>query len=136
MSSIDPKQLQSDLAGFTGSTQYYKSIVFCNWIFHTEGIQHLASVTGAFWLIDLIVSYQGKAKFKREDFQVWKLKRVEGRSFVIACTDGDKGDGPVTLCRQDIPFSDFPLDEITIYAEFGSLDGVNRHLIIMLPSER
>lgn len=141
--TLKADKFRASLAGFYGGTnKYYKSAIFCNWIFHTDGIQWLAK-NGAGWLVDVIVSYQGKDKFKREEFQVWNLTRRAkkgggGFEWVVTCDDGGKGTKPVKLCTQIIPYSDFPLQEgIKIYVEDGSLDGGNtRHKIIMLPSER
>jgi len=37
---------------------------------------------------------------------------------------------------QDIAFTDFPLDEVELWVEMGSIDGVNPAYVAMLPSER
>lgn len=159
MNNIDEKrmtkeELQGRLAQFSVSEDFHKSSMFCAWIFHTDGIQWMANTAGAFWLIDVIVSWQTKTKVRREPFQVWKLAKREKREskedrlarlelsrpapmeWVVTCTDGDKGYGPIELCRQIIPYSDFPLDEFTLFCENGSLDGRTTVKIIMLPNER
>ena len=57
------------------------------------------------------------------DFQTWTLernKRGDG-----AKLEGGDGNG-TTAVRQRVPFTDFPLDEITLYVVGG---------VILLPSE-
>jgi hypothetical protein len=34
----------------------------------------MADEAGAYWLLDIIASYQTDAKIRREPFQVWELK--------------------------------------------------------------
>jgi hypothetical protein len=124
--------LETMLAHFTGTMNYHRSSFFTKSIFHTDGVQYLSDKAGAFWLIDAIVSYQMKPSIARHPFQVWSLK-VENRSAVLTCGDGN--DTP-PLVTQKIPYTDFPLDKISLYLENGSLDGEHIHKILMLPSER
>lgn len=106
----------------------------------TDGAKHLADKAGviggtAYWLIDILASYQREKPVKDEPFQVWKLavKESEGK---ITCDDGN---GHI-LASQDIPFVDFALDEATSYVSSdvyevapGSARG--NGIIVMLPSE-
>ena len=111
---------------------FYKSSAFARNIFHTTGVQSLAEESKCYWLIDAIVSYQLSVKIRREPFQVWTLK-VESRKGVLTCGDGN--DTP-PLITQSIPYTDCPLEEITLYLEDGSVDGWQPAKILMLPSER
>ena len=132
----DPsEQLRSSLAQFTGTERYHRHGFMRNF-YHTDGIQYLAEQAKAFWLVDAIVSHFTKRKVRSEPFRVWTLLKVKDRKATLKCTDGDKGGGPITLCRQSIPYTDFPLPEITIYVEYGSVDGTNPAWVAMLPSER
>jgi hypothetical protein len=112
--------------------EYYKSSSFAPHIYHTIGVQALAEDARCYWLIDAIVSYQLSVKIRREPFQVWSLK-VENRQGVLTCGDGNYTPPLVT---QKIPYTDFPMEEITLYLEDGSLDGASPAKILMLPSER
>lgn len=118
---------RANLSQFTGTEHWYR---YYPGILVTDGVKFLMD-NGAAWFIDLIVSYQGEAKVKAEEKQFWTLTvdhdALTGRA---VCTDGDKGDGPVTLIEQVIDFTDFPLKEITLYA---FVECNNR--VILLPSE-
>lgn len=46
-----------------------------------------------------------------EEFQVWKLTVRQDRSAALTCEDGN---GHVVFAKE-IPFTDFPLDEITLW---------------------
>jgi len=123
--NIQPNQLTVELTQFTGTQAYHRwSALFPRFVL-TDGSLYLAEKAGAFWLMDVIASHQYKRLLRANPLQVWtlKVKNYEGR---VVCTDGD---GRV-LTRQAIPFTDFPLHEIQLYAVD---DGQYR--VIMLPSE-
>lgn len=130
---MSPQELESNLAHFSGTEEYHRTSLFSKSIVHTDGVQYLAEKAGAFWLLDAIVSHMPKRKLRREPFQVWTLKKAKlAESWTLKATDGDKGAGPVTLVTQRIPYSDFPLEEIKLYVEWGG----SNYWVIMLPSER
>lgn len=127
-------ELSAELPHFTGTEEYHR-IVY-PWLRNmpfllTDGAKHLADKAGvisgmAYWLIDILASYQREKPVKDEPFQVWKLtvKESEGK---ITCDDGN---GRI-LASQDIPFVDFALDEATLYVSSDEHNGI----IVMLPSE-
>jgi hypothetical protein len=126
--------IQSTLAQFSGTENYYRSSAFTKDFVHTDGVHYLATTFGAFWLIDAIVSHQGKASLKREGFQAWTLRtrtEPEGQAAILICDDGNGNE----LARQNIPYTDFPLPEITLYLVDGSLDGEHLCKVLELPSE-
>lgn len=132
-----PKQEKADkinstIGGFTGSETFTRWSPLYRTRVLTEGVKFVANTANAYWLMDVIGSYQQEAAFKSEDFQVRKIVTdLEKGTCVVTCTDGDKGNGPVTLCKQRIPSTDFPLAEFTPWAERNELVGVT----ILLPSE-
>ena len=138
---MNTKELEDELQGFCGTFNYYRDAMN---IFHTDGVAYLAEKAGAYWLIDAIISHQTNKQVRNEEFQVWTLHVASTPEYptekhiaaILICTDGDKGDGEKELVRQNIKYTDFPLDKITLYLENGSLDGENVHKILMLPSER
>ena len=91
-------------------------------ILYTDGVRDMAESCGAYWLIDLVVSYQGTREINLERFQVWKLIRVKEQKFSILASDGNDN----RIASQQIPFSDFPFDTATLWL----VDGC-----IMLPTE-
>lgn len=122
-------EFERDLEQFSGTENYYTSgfIGRIAGIKHTDGVQYMAVMGRAHWLIDAITSYQ-KAKFTaRNPFQVWtltsKTSKDGHRSAVLV---GEDGNGKV-LARQRIGYTDFPLDKVKVYYE---------NKVIMLPGER
>ena len=105
----DPETLLQELGRFTGDLERYRH--WTRRLIYTPGIQHLAEKAGAYWLIDLVASWQLKPEVSQEDFQVWKLVVRPDRTATAIAT----GDGQGVLTSQDIPWTDFPLDEITVW---------------------
>ena len=122
------KQLDTSiLAGFTGSERFTKfSLLFRALL--TDGAEYVAEQAGAFWLMDIIGSYQ--RILRNQPFQVWKLqpnKTTDGA--LVVCEDGNKN----VLVQQRIKYTDFPFingEEFVLWA-CDNGDGVT----IMLPSE-
>jgi len=109
--TLNIEDFKNDLKHFTGSENFYKSSLG---LIYTDGIQHVAETVGAYWLIDLVGSVQ--YKLKSEPFQSWDLK-VKDSKGVIVCTDGNDN----VLYTQEIPFTDFPLEEIQLFAVDNTL---------------
>jgi Family of unknown function (DUF6876) len=116
---------KEDLDNFTGTSLYHKwSALFPRAVL-TDGTKFLADTAGAYWLMDAIASHQDKA-LKSEPFQVWKLKVHRPGSFAtLTCEDGNYN----KLRTQEIEWTNFPLDEIELYAQWED------YFIIFLPSE-
>jgi hypothetical protein len=113
---------RSELAQFTGSENWYRHGLVRD-VLYTDGAQHVAEAAGAYWLIDEIALAQRYQKrVAAEEFQHWKLTVKADHSATLACDDGN---GNVVFSKR-IPFTDFPLEEISLYF-------CNKTL--MLPSE-
>jgi hypothetical protein len=127
-------QLKAALRHFTGTEEYHR--IAYPWMQNesfmlTDGAKYLADNAGvigntAYWLIDIIASYQQDKKITAQEFQVWKLV-VTGTQGKVTCNDENKQ----TLITQEIPFVDFALDEITLYAICEEGAGI----FVLLPSE-
>jgi hypothetical protein len=93
----------------------------------TQGVHVLAEKGGAYWLIDAIASHQTDKRLVRSqrlrEFQLWELKVKPDRSCTLTCR-ADSNEAPVIT--QEIEYTDFPLDEITLYVEGD---------VLLLPSE-
>jgi len=112
--------LLEELAGFTGDLQRYRH--WTGRLVYMPGIQHLAKKAGAYWLIDLVASWQRHAAVAREDVQIWKLVvRPDHTATATATSDAE-----APLASQDIQHTDFPLPEIILWLIDGTL---------ILPSE-
>ena len=115
------KAVQDIINHATGTTQYYKFSNIPNFPVITDGVKAVADVAGAYWLLDVIGSYQCDKRLDKA-FQAWKLEvNLEKSSGVVRGYNAIK-----LIITQDIPFTDFPLSKITMYL----MDGV-----ILLPNE-
>ena len=109
------------LAQFTGTGVYYrisrKHVL-------TDGTRYLAEQGACFWMMDAIASHLceiGTADW----FVLVRVQVTEGRAVMIYEDGNDR-----EHARQEIPYTDFPLDSITLYACWDQ-----EHWVIMLPSE-
>ena len=117
MQQFDPMQLSF----FTGTTAYH---IHSPRVVLTDGAKYLAEHAQAYWLIDAIASYL-PSLVNREHFVAASLA-VKNSSAVLLFTDGNYKE----LAIQHIPFTDFPMREITLFACWG--DGF---WVLMLTSE-
>jgi len=68
---------------------------------------------GAYWLLDEITITQLYRKaVSAEEFQVWTLDVRPDKIATLACGDGN---GVIVFSRE-IEFTDFPLDQITLWS--------------------
>ena len=112
---------ESDLRQFTGTEQWYRHGLVRT-VLYTDGAKHVADAGGAYWLLDEIALAQRFIKpVAAEPFQLWRLTVTDNRA-VLACEDGN---GKCVFSK-NIPFTDFPLAEITLYFTDNT---------ILLPSE-
>lgn len=115
--------LEGDLAQFTGTEHYYRSIL--PKVVYTDGMKYLADETAAHWFIDKIAALQLLPKIKKEHFQVWKLKVADEKGKLTV----EDGNGH-RVYSEDIQYTDFPLAHIDVWAvNDGEIT------VIMLPSE-
>jgi len=111
----------SQLSHFTGTSAYYR---ISRRHLLTDGTKYLAEKGECFWMMDAVVSHL--CEIGTEDwFVLIRVQVSRGRAEMIY----EDGNGQ-EHARQQIPYTDFPLSEITLYACW---DG--EHWVIMLPSE-
>ena len=111
---------------FTGTERWYR---YSPGLLVTDGVKFLID-NGAAWVVDIIASARTIRAVRDEEKEFWKLTVSDDHTAKIICTDGDKGNGPVTLFKQDIPFTDFPMKLLHLYVISD-----NKTKVIMLPSE-
>lgn len=121
MTTATAEEITATLDQFVGSENLYK-----HWlgIHYTDGVKYLATVAKAYWLIDAVASHQDRRLLSNpmlREFQIWRLV-VENNSATLICEE----DTDVEVRRQEIPYTDFPLPEITLYL---------LQKVLMLPSE-
>jgi len=135
MTTTPKKTLTHDqLRQFTGDLVRYRHALNPT-VIYTPGVEFLAEQGGAYWLIDVIASYLTRKVIDnaaRTDSRVrslhfWRLDVAEDHSALVTAR-ADTGCPP--FVSQEIPFTDFPLEYVSIWAGF---DG--RHWTLYLPSE-
>ena len=109
------------LAQFTGTSAYYR---ISRRHLLTGGTKYLAEKGECFWMMDAVASHL--CEIGTQDwFVLIRVQVSEGRAEMIY-EDGNGGEH----ARQAIPYTDFALSEITLYACWDQ-----EHWVIMLPSE-
>ena len=111
------------LAGFTSSEFFFKHSIGS--FIYTEGIKYLAENARCYWLLDVIGSYQHLNKVKHVPFQLWELTVNEDQT-ALAVMKNMREVGMPVIIKQEIPYTDFPLDHIQLYLT---------DQVLMLPSE-
>ncbi len=113
---------QEDLQQFTGTETWYRHPLNKK-VLYTEGARHVAEAGGAYWLLDEIACAQlDLPTVAAEEFQHWCLTVNADRTATLTCENGDCD----VVYSKPIEFTDFPLDEISLYFTNG---------VILLPSE-
>lgn len=115
---LSKEEILNELPNFTGTESYYRHIK----ILYTDGVAYICSSCDAFWLLDIVESYQYHPVVSKEEFQTYKLTTRPDKTSIVEIGDGNR-----IIFRQEIEYSDFPLETIDYWFENG---------ICYLPSER
>ena len=115
------KLTAQDLAQVTGTTCYYR---IGRQHLLTDGTHYLAEKAGCYWIMDAVVSHV--AEIGTADWFIVVRMEVEEHQAVMRYEDGNGRE----LARQAIPYTDFPLPNLTLYAVWDT-----EHWVIMLPGE-
>lgn len=125
---------REDFAQFTGSTQWFRH-AFNRAMIYTADVHFWAERGGAHWLIDAIAGHVGSPPFRKaaaSDERIgllhfWKLAVNQDHSAkLVAVPDSDEP----SFIEQDIPYTDFPLDAVDIWAQHNS-----QGFTLFLPNE-
>lgn len=128
-------EIERNMAHAIGTERYIKHnsglLVF------TDGVNQLRQDADAFWLVDAITSHQIDHRDKR--FQCWELVVNKDHSAVLTMKEDT---GQPELVKQEIPYTNFPLENIKFYVQEGGYSNWNGTsenwttcLVLMLPSE-
>lgn len=109
---ISKKELDDRLSDFkTDSTQVYVHRISDSWkMLLSEGCFFVREAADAYWLFDLILSYQSSSALIGILQQRWTVKRLTKGQLQIVCVDR-KGRFNVTTIEK----RNFVLDNLTIY---------------------
>jgi hypothetical protein len=102
----DLSDLELELKQFCGTENYYRHWLGFN---YTDGVKYLAEKAGAYWLLDVVGSYQ--PQLRNKEFQIWRLDVQNNKGIVTMRED----DGLPNIIRQEIPYTDFPLHKFEMY---------------------
>ena len=118
------KDLNDEFSQFTGTQHYYSH--FTKLCVFTDGVKSMADKYSAYWLIDVIASYQTQPAVKSQPFQIWTISSENGKALVEMRPDTDR---PV-MASQHIPLTDFPDGTLKMYfIDDGS------YKVLLLPGE-
>ena len=117
MKKFDPAQLTQ----FIGTTGYFR---ISRRHLLTDGTKYLAEEAECFWLMVAFAS--NLSEIGTADWFVQVRVTVNGNRATMIYEDGNGHEH----ARQEIPYTDFPMHAISLYACW---DG--EHWVIMLPSE-
>ena len=109
------------LAQFTGTGSYYR---ISRRHVLTDGTKYLSEKGACFWMMDAIASHL--CEIGTDDWFVVVRMNVACNKATMIYEDGNDHE----LARQEIPYTDFALDTITLYACWDQ-----QHWVIMVPSE-
>jgi hypothetical protein len=117
MKKFDSNQLNQ----FTGTSKYYR---ISRKHLLTDGTKYLVEAAECFWMMDAISSHL--SEIGTEDWFVQVRMLVNGKRATMIYEDCNGSEH----ARQEIPYTDFPMEAISLYACW---DG--EYWVIMLPSE-
>jgi len=115
------QDLLNGLKQFYGSDTVYYMPLFSKYKY-TEGVRYLAQNAEAYWLLEYVFQHQSDKSIQGLQFQVWKIIVADDNSATIRVEDGDLKH----IKSFDLPFTEFPLQEYTLWFIGGTL---------LLPSE-
>ena len=117
------QEILNELSNFTGTESYHRINPLMPNVVGTDGAVRMAELCEAFWLLDVVASHMLSVP-KDEGFCVAKFIKGSPSKFYLEDGNGNE------YARQVIEFTDFPLDEITLYV--GRQD---QYLVCMLTGE-
>jgi hypothetical protein len=97
-----------DTSHFTGGDDYFRHDLARNFRY-TEGVRFVAEAAEAYWLLDVVFSYQHELRAINEEFQVWTLTPLPDDGALVTMTDGNTSK---PIIQQKVSFTDFPFDQM------------------------
>jgi len=107
--------LEHQLSHFYGSEQLHRWNLLSRSVL-TDGAKYLADKAGAYWLFDAIDSHlQSEGVSENSEFTSARLRVADDHTAELTLDDGNG----LIWRTQKIPFTDFPLPEIQLFAVFN-----------------
>lgn len=131
--------LSTDLAQFCGTMEYHATTLRGQRFVCTDGMLHLAETAGAYWLLDIVASYQGHRLDRACDgFQLWQIRKLAKHcknDAEVTCWRDTPTSDTKPAVRQLIPYTDFPFDELGDSFQFYACGSSADRVVVMLKSE-
>jgi hypothetical protein len=118
---MNTHELENNLSQFTGTQNYYRVMPR---LVITDGVRYLVNQANSYWLVSTIYSHL-VTRSVYSDFVVAQLT-VSGKTADVVLDDGNDQ----IIAKQAIEYTDFPLDEISIYCSYQE-----KNWVLLLPSE-
>jgi hypothetical protein len=113
-----------ELNQFTGTEEWHRHVL--SGLLYTDGIKFVAEKAGAYWLIDkILLTVKHHKVFKKvayQEFSAWTLHVKEDKTALLEAGDGNGN----SIYKEELTYTDFPLNKITLWMENG---------VLILPSE-
>lgn len=125
-----PEDLIANLAQFTGSDAVHRHL---GPVVLTDGAKYLAENAKAYWLMDIIASYAPLMVQCGDWLYSAHLRKVgaTGAMFELKGCPDARGQTRA-IVHQEIQYTDFPLERISLYVSTGRDSPV---WVVMLPGE-
>ncbi len=109
---IGQKELVEKLSDFKSDDKTYVHRISDNWQFRlSQGCFFVRESANAYWLFDLMLSYQSSTTLKGVLFQEWSIRQVKNGYLQIICKDRSND----IRIAQIVKKRKFPIDDLTIY---------------------
>src|SRR5688500_8469390 len=105
------KILEFQFEQYVGAQRYYRYQIADQVIFLTDGCQYVADQAQAYWLFELILSYQQGKRLREEAVQVWTLTKHQEGDWLVTCADGYD----TILLTHSLKYCDFPFLTMELY---------------------
>ena len=107
---IEKKELVQRLSDFKSSEQTYLHRISANWKLRlSEGCFFVREAADAFWLFDLILSYQSSSVLIKVTMQSWSVRRLRRGQVQVICQDRN---GDILIAK--VVKRKIVLDDLTI----------------------
>lgn len=107
---------EEDLRQFSGTERYYTTGIPWHPFVYTDGVHYVVHRGEAFWMLDVIGSWQTDPKVKKDkmlqDIQFWTLEKDKHSSRAVMRCERDEND---VVVEQKISYTDFPLPSMRFY---------------------
>jgi hypothetical protein len=119
---LTTQDIKNELDNFYGTESYHRYSPLFRYFILTDGALFLAKECEAFWLIDTIASNQIHPKLRKHEYfneaiQCWKLTVNKDKTARLICDIDEE-----IILLEDIPYTDFPLNEITLLVGWSEIN--------------